>query len=221
MTQIHRIHDRAAAILEYWFQSLDDEARLDPASEPFKTCYARWYGKDPSIDAEIRHLFEADLQTVRDAGGEWLSTIEAWAGVPDGLLALTILLDQFPRNMYRGTATMYEYDPLALIVATRAVSETRGGERSLVRQLFQNVPFMHIENLTIQEFMLGQFRSLARVAETRSPLNVPFFGSALRYAERHLDVVRAYGRFPHRNMILGRASTPAELEYMQGDDPGF
>ena len=219
MTQ--RIHDRAPAILEYWFKSLDDEARLDPASEPFKTCYARWYGKDPSIDAEIRHLFEADLHTVTAAGGEWLSMIDAWAAVPDGLLALTILLDQFPRNMYRGTATMYDFDPLALIVATRAVGEVQSEKRSLVRQLFQNVPFMHIENLTIQQFMLGQFRSLAALAETRSPHNVQFFRFALRYAERHLEVVEKYGRFPHRNIILGRTATPAELEYMQGEDPGF
>jgi len=221
MTNIYRIHDRATAILEYWFQSLDDDARLDPASEPFRTCYARWYGKDPNIDAEMRHLFEGDLQTVTAAGAEWLSMIDTWAAVPDGLLALTILLDQFPRNMYRGTATMYEYDPLALIVATRAVSEARGSERSLVRQLFQNVPFMHIENLTIQRFMLGQFRSLAAVAEARSPHNVQFFRFALRYAERHLDVIEKYGRFPHRNAILGRTATPTEVEYMQGEDPGF
>ncbi|HEY6728251.1 MAG TPA: DUF924 family protein [Polyangiaceae bacterium] len=221
MTQSYRVHDRASAILEYWFQSLDDEARLEPASEPFKTCYARWYGKDLSIDAEIRHLFEGDLQTVTAAGGEWISIIDAWAAVPGGLLALTILLDQFPRNMYRGTVGMYEYDPLALVVATRAVSEAGGGTRSLVRQLFQNVPFMHIENLTIQQFMLGQFRSLAALAETRSPHNVQFFRFALRYAERHADVIQKYGRFPHRNSILGRTATPAEVEYMQGEDPGF
>ncbi|HEY3497016.1 MAG TPA: DUF924 family protein [Polyangiaceae bacterium] len=221
MTQLDTVQDRTRAILEYWFQDLDDQARLDQSSEPFRTCYARWYGKDRSIDTEIRLRFERDLEGVTAAGEEWRSMLDAWAAVPDGLTALTILLDQFPRNMYRGTPRMYEYDPLATIVATRALNEARNGERPLVRQLFLNVPFMHVENLTLQQFMLGQFRSLAALAETRSPENVPFFRFALRYAERHRDVIQKYGRFPHRNTILGRTASPEELEYMRGEDAGF
>jgi uncharacterized protein (DUF924 family) len=220
MNELTSIPARAKAIVDYWFGDLDDDSQLDPALEPFKTRYARWYGKDPSIDAEIRRLFEADLEAAT-RGAAWMQTMEAWSAVPDGLLALTILLDQLPRNMYRGTARMYEHDVLALLVASRALEQASQRDMSLVRRMFLVVPFMHAENLPLQRFTVDEFRSLATEAETRSPANTTFFGMALRYAERHLEVVEAHGRFPHRNGILGRTSTSAEETYLAGDNPGF
>ena len=220
MNELTSIPARANAVVDYWFGDLGDASRLDPASEPFKTRYARWYGKDPSIDAEIRRLFEVDLESVT-RGPAWMQTVEAWSAAPDGLLALTILLDQLPRNMYRGTARMYEHDVLALLVASRALEQASQRDATLVRRMFLVVPFMHAENLPLQRFTVDAFRSLATESETRSPANVDFFRMALRYAERHLEVVEAYGRFPHRNAILGRTSTSAEETYLSGDDPGF
>ncbi|MFZ5895472.1 MAG: DUF924 family protein [Myxococcota bacterium] len=221
MSTTAKIGERAGEILEYWFGSLRDDSKLEQQVEPFQTCYARWYGKREAIDAEIRTRFERDLLDVTSAGASWFDTVDAWEAAPNGLLALTILLDQFPRNMYRNTTRMYDCDPLALMVASRAIRDKRYAELPLVHQMFLRVPFMHIENLTIQQFMLGQFKTLAEQSETRSPHNVQFFRFALRFAERHLEVIQKYGRFPHRNVILGRTPTPQELEYMQGDDPGF
>ena len=211
---------RAKTIIEYWFQDLDDGSRLDAAVEPFKSCYARWYGKDPEIDAQIRGLFEADLEAFARARS-FPETVEAWSSAPDGLLALTVLLDQLPRNMYRGTARMYDYDVLAMLVASRALEDAYYREVALVRRMFLIVPFMHAENALLQRFTVDEFRGLAAMAETRSPSNVGFFRMALGYAERHLDVVKSSGRFTQRNTILGRKSTPAEDVYLSGDDPGF
>ena len=219
MSELVSVSRRPKAIIDYWFQTLDDGSPLDPSSEPFKTCYTRWYGKDAAVDAEIRAAFEADFESVTQAN--WSEVVEAWGSVTDGLLALTILLDQLPRNMYRGTARMYEQDAPALLVASRALEQVRERDTSLLRRMFLLVPFMHAENLSLQRFTVAEFRALATLAEARSPVNTQFFRMALAYAERHLDVIQTYGRFPHRNAILGRASTAREQEYLSGDDPGF
>lgn len=220
MNDLASIPGRAKAVIDYWFQGLDDSSRLEPSSDPFKTCYTRWYGKDARIDAEIRASFEADLESVTRAG-DWTATADAWSAAPDGLLALTILLDQLPRNMYRGTARMYEQDVLATLVAAKALDDERYRDVALVRRMFLLVPFMHVENLTLQRFTVAEFRVLAARAETQSPANTGFFRMALGYAERHLEVVEAHGRFPHRNAILGRSSTPAEQTYLSSDNAGF
>lgn len=215
------VKDRAAEILDYWFGGLSDQSKLEQGSEPFQTCFSRWYGKQESIDAEIRAKFEPMLLEVAAQGATWAELVDSWEAVPNGLLALTILLDQFPRNMYRHTARMYEHDSLALMVASRAIRDPRYAELPLAHQMFLRVPFMHIENITIQQFMLREFQKLAERAETRSPHNLQFFRFALKFAERHLEVIQNFGRFPHRNALLGRTPAPNEVEYMKGDDPGF
>lgn len=220
MNDLASIPERANAVIDYWFQGLDDGSRLDPSFAPFKTCYSRWYGKDSSIDAQIRAVFEADLDSVIRAP-DWTKTVDAWSSAPDGLLALTVLLDQLPRNMYRGTARMYEQDGVATLIAARALDDARYRDVPLVRRMFLLVPFMHAENRILQRFTVAGFRALVAEAETRSPANTGFFRMALGYAERHRDVVETYGRFPHRNALLGRASTPAEETYLLRDDAGF
>jgi uncharacterized protein (DUF924 family) len=209
------------AILDYWFSSLDDSSELDRTKEPFGTCFARWYGKRDDIDREIRERFEGALTDVARAGAEWEARVQRFREVRKGLLALTILLDQFPRNMYRNTPAMYAHDPLALTVALAAAGDASADELSLVERMFLYVPLMHVENLTLQELMLVRFRELAELSATRSPKNVGFFGYALDYAARHVEVIRRFGRFPHRNSILGRASTDEELEFLKRDDSSF
>lgn len=209
------------SILNYWFSSLDDGSSLAREAEPFRTCYARWYGKEASIDAEIRQRFEPALQAVCAQGPSWDRELSAWQVEPNGLLALTILLDQFPRNMYRDTARMYESDALSLVVATQAIREYEHAALSLVQRMFLYVPLMHAENLTLQETMVARFEALSELALVRSPANAGFFRFALDYARRHRDVVRRFGRFPHRNAILGRTSTPEELEFLERDDARF
>lgn len=209
------------AILEYWFSSLDDAVLLDRQSEPFATCFARWYGKQPTIDDEIRARFEPALQAVTQNGAQWDRELHIWQREPLGLLALVILLDQLPRNMYRDSPRMYAYDDLALSVTTLAIREYEERPLSLVQRMFLYVPLMHSENLTLQRAMVARFESLVAQARVRSPQNSKFFEFALDYARRHLQVIETFGRFPHRNTILGRTSTPLELEFLQRDGSSF
>lgn len=207
------------AILEYWFASLDDTVALDRRSEPFSTCFARWYGKQPPIDAEIRSRFEPALLAATRDGAVWEREVADWQRAPSGLLALVILLDQFPRNMYRGSARMYAYDELGLSLTTLAIREYEEQPLSLVQRMFLYVPLMHSENLTIQQAMVARFESLVALAASRSPQNVGFFEFALDYARRHRQVVETFGRFPHRNAILGRPTTDEEQAFL--DAGGF
>jgi uncharacterized protein (DUF924 family) len=217
----HDVENRAQLILEYWFSSLDDNSVLDRTTEPFATCFARWYGKRPEIDDEIRSRFESDLKLVTSDGARWDDELAAWSRVPNGLLALVILLDQLPRNMYRDTAAMYAHDPLALTTASIAIREYEAAPLSLVQRMFLYVPLMHAENLTIQQTMVRRFSDLVELSAVKSPRNRDFFAFALDYAKRHRDVVATYGRFPHRNAILGRSSTEAEKAFLETENAGF
>lgn len=211
----------AASILSYWFGDLDDRSTLDPSTEPFRTCYARWYSKSDAIDREIRATFEGDLAEVTSRIARWPQELEAWARAPRGLLALVVLLDQLPRNMYRGTPRMYAHDALALRTTLHAIEASLGVELPLVHRMFLYVPLMHAEDVAIQREMVARFEALARAAEERCPHNRGFFDHALGYARRHAEVVDRFGRFPHRNAILGRASSAEEEEYLRGPDAGF
>jgi len=215
------IAEVSRAILEYWFSSIDDAVPLDRQREPFSTCFARWYGKQPAIDDEIRTKFEpAFLSATRD-GARWDEQVADWRREPLGLLALVLLLDQFPRNMYRDSARMYAYDDLALSLTTAAIREYEEHPLTLVQRMFLYVPLMHSENLTLQQAMVARFEGLVALAALRSPQNKGFFEFALDYARRHRQVVETFGRFPHRNAILGRTSTPSELEFLQQDGSSF
>jgi uncharacterized protein (DUF924 family) len=221
-TRPHRDRaDRSAPILSYWFADLDDRSTLDAATEPFRTCLARWYGKHAAIDREIRERFEPDLQEILGPRAALDREREAWAREPQGLLALVILLDQLPRNMYRGTPGMYANDALALATAREAIARGAGESLPLVRRMFLFVPLMHAEDLATQREMVAHFEGLAAEAARRSPQSLGFFEGALRSARSHAEVIERFGRFPHRNAILSRASTPDEEEYLRGPDAGF
>lgn len=206
-------------ILDYWFDSLDDSSALDPEVVPFKSCFPRWYGKRPDIDDEIRAEFRPTLEAVTRDGARWEQLVDEWRSSPGGLLGLVILLDQLPRNMYRDTPGMYAHDALALSVATTAVREYEDAPLSLVRRMFLYVPFMHAEDLTLQQLTVRRFEELVELASVRSSHNRRFFEQALDFARRHLEVIARFGRFPHRNEILGRRSTPEEVELLRR--PGY
>ncbi|HVJ18624.1 MAG TPA: DUF924 family protein, partial [Polyangiaceae bacterium] len=116
---------------------------------------------------------------------------------------------------------MYAYDHLALSVTTIAIREYETQPLSLVQRMFLYVPLMHVEDLTLQQAMVARFEGLAALAAERSPENTNFFAFALDYARKHRDVVETFGRFPHRNVILGRPSTTAELEFLQQPGSSF
>jgi uncharacterized protein (DUF924 family) len=155
---------------------------------------ALWFAKDPAFDARFRERFLLDHESA--ARGE----LAQWQSTPEGALALVLLLDQFPRNAFRDTARMYDTDALARKIASTAFAAgyDQGVEREL-RKFFV-LPFAHSEDLTDQE------RSVA-LARRIGP-------DDLAHAQHHRDIVRRFGRFPHRNAILGRESTPQEKDYL-------
>jgi len=160
----------------------------------------RWYERDDAFDAEVRRRY-LDLWRRAAAGG-----LSAWQATDDGALALTIVLDQFPRNMFRDDAMTYASDTLAREVAGRAID--RGTDARIEASLleFLYMPFMHSEQLGDQLRCVELFRGTANADN-------------LGYAERHADIIRRFGRFPHRNRILGRATTVEEQAFL--DSGGF
>jgi uncharacterized protein (DUF924 family) len=157
----------------------------------------RWYRRDDAFDAEVRSRY---LELWQQAKAGQLSS---WEATDDGALALTIVLDQFPRNMFRGDIRTYASDALALEVASRAIA--RGADKRVDPALleFLYMPFMHSEHLPDQLRCIELFRNAGNTEN-------------LKYAEDHADIVARFGRFPHRNRILGRATTPEEQAFLDG-----
>ena len=157
----------------------------------------RWFAQDSAFDAEIRGRFLATHEAA--AAGR----LSAWEDTAEGALALLIALDQFPRNMFRGTARAFSTDPLVLAAARRAIERGFDLVIPMPERNFFYLPFEHSENLADQE------RSVA-LAETTGD------AEAVKWAKVHLDVIRRFGRFPHRNVVLGRVSTPVEIAFLEG-----
>jgi uncharacterized protein (DUF924 family) len=157
----------------------------------------KWFNKDDTFDAEMREKF---LATYEQAAAGKLSSWEADA---EGALALVITLDQFARNMFRGSARAFAADPLARAVADRAIG--RGFDQQFVKEdrQFFYLPFEHSEDLTDQERGLALFRSIGDAEQ-------------IRWCELHVDIIRRFGRFPHRNATLGRETEPEEQTFLDG-----
>ena len=185
-----------AEVLLFWF---------GPAAERGKR-HKRWFAKSDAFDREIRERF---LPLHEQAAAGELAHLKGTAGE---CLALILLLDQFPRNMFRGTPRAFATDPLALETARHAVA--RGLDRGMlpVERMFVYLPFEHSEALADQ---------LASCELTHPLEPYPETHDVYRYAVAHRDIIQRFGRFPHRNSILGRASTPEELEFLRGPGSSF
>ncbi|HLS85125.1 MAG TPA: DUF924 family protein [Burkholderiales bacterium] len=166
----------------------------------------RWFDKDPEFDETVRRRFLA----VHEAAAA--GRLDSWMATARGCLALILVLDQFPRNMFRGTARAFATDAKALEVARHAVE--KGYDRSLspVERLFVYLPFEHAESLEAQDMA-------CRLTE---PLNAyPETHDAHAYALRHREIIQRFGRFPHRNAALGRESTPEEVAFLATPGSSF
>lgn len=180
--------DDPREVLDFWFgDSCADHHRL-------------WFGKDPEVDAEIRSRFQGTWE--RAARGE----LHEWCDIQRACLALIVVLDQFPRNMFRGTPRAFATDALARATVRHALAKGFDRELPPIQRMFLYLPFEHSENLADQVASVALFTSLAREQG---------LDDVLRWARRHRDVVARYGRFPHRNAILGRPSTPEEIEFLR------
>jgi uncharacterized protein (DUF924 family) len=182
------------SVLEFWFGTADlSRSEIDPRSE--------WFRKNEAFDDEIRREFGA---AVEQAGkGE----LDAWRASAATCLALVVLLDQFPRNLFRGTANAFARDPLALAHALHALEQGFDREIAPVARWFFYLPLEHAESLALQEESVKRFRALGE--------DTPGWDMVTDYAQRHLDVIARFGRFPGRNEALGRESTPEEAEFLK------
>jgi uncharacterized protein (DUF924 family) len=160
----------------------------------------KWFEKDDAFDAEIKQRFLAAYEAA--AAGK----LAGWEDTPEGALALLIVLDQFPRNMFRNSARTYAADPLARAVADRALARGFDHLFRVPEQQFFYLPFTHSEDFADQERCVA----LSRAAGDEE---------GLKYAEIHADVIRRFGRFPHRNAALGRTTTAEEQAFL--DAGGF
>jgi uncharacterized protein (DUF924 family) len=158
-----------------------------------------WFEKNPAFDEEIRQRFLPAYE-LGSSG-----VLGSWKQAPASCLALVVLLDQFPRNMFRGTARAFAADPVAL-AAARTILD-RGWDKAMTpdEQMFAYLPFEHSESLQDQELSLKLFEGNAN----------------FEWARKHWEIIRRFGRFPHRNAALGRASTPGEIEFLQQPGSGF
>lgn len=186
-------------ILDFWFLPTGTPGSNETRPE--------WFRKDAAFDAQIRLRFGQLLEQA--LSGSFVS----WESTLQGTLARILLLDQFTRNAFRDSARAFAGDPLALANAQTLVAN--GGDRQLapLQRWFAYLPFEHAEDLALQESSVALFSQLQQENGT--------FAAALDYALQHRAVIARYGRFPHRNSILGRASTPAEQEYLRQPGAGF
>ncbi|MEP6607273.1 MAG: DUF924 family protein [Burkholderiaceae bacterium] len=185
------------AVLDFWFGTSDDAHFGEPR--------AVWFSKSDATDQQIRRQFGT---TVEAALREEL---HAWTATSRGTLALIVMLDQFTRNIYRETVRAFAGDPAALRLASTMVD--RGDDRKLrlVERWFAYMPFQHSEFLVDQHESLRLFRQL----------ELDGLSEPLPWAVKHLEIIDRFGRFPHRNSIMGRVSTDAELEFLQSQGSRF
>jgi uncharacterized protein (DUF924 family) len=155
----------------------------------------RWFAPDPAFDEACRTRFLLTYEAA--ARGD----LNEWELSPEGSLAVVLLLDQFPRNMFRGTRRVYATDPAALMTADRAIEKGQDRQVAPALRRFFYLPFMHSEELRHQE------RSVALNEELGDP-------EVAKWARHHHDIIRRFGRFPHRNALLGRESTPEEARFL-------
>jgi uncharacterized protein (DUF924 family) len=189
---------RAQALLDFWFGPPDD-----PEREQHRQI---WFRSTPEHDETLRERFLVDYE--RAAAG----TLADWEDAPGSALALILLLDQIPRNIFRTTPRCYATDAMARAVADRAIARGFDMKVPPAWRLFFYMPLHHSENLADQR------RAMALVA-TLPDRGDPERGENRRYGRPYIDVIERFGRFPHRNAILGRESTPEELAFLARREP--
>ncbi len=189
---------QAEKILDFWFDQ--------PGQQSYGKPRQIWFAKKPEFDLEVRSRFLSDYEQAATGN------LDEWKNSSLSCLALILLLDQFPRNMFRGTAQAFATDWQALSTAQYAVAQAYDRELLSVQRWFIYCPFEHSENLEHQNQAVALFGQLGDDPDSADTIN---------YAIRHREVILRFGRFPHRNEILGRASTPEEEEFLKQPGSSF
>ena len=193
------MNPEATAVHDFWFGPLDADGFC------VEDRHRLWFKADAATDAAIRDRF--GLLIEQALAGE----LDDWTA-PRERLTLIVLLDQFTRNIFRGTARAFEGDARALALARSAVESGHDRRLAPIERTFAYLPFEHAEDPVAQERCVALFRGL--IEELPERLR-PRVESSLDYALRHREIIARFGRFPHRNRVLGRASTPAEIAYLE------
>lgn len=187
-----------AEIHDYWFGEIVDDTTVEDRG-------ALWFGGGEAVDDEIRRRFE-DRVLAAEAG-----ELNGWATTARGRLALIILLDQFPLNIYRGQARAYDFEGAAVAYCLAGLEARQDAELSIVERGFFYMPLMHIEDLALQERCVALFEAMRDAAPPARRGGVQL---SLDFAMEHRDIVARFGRFPHRNRVLGRAPTDEEAAWL-------
>ena len=188
-----------AEVLAFWFGT--------PELAGTETVDMRWFRKDPAFDREVARRFGPLIEQALNGG------LTDWAWQPGPALARILLLDQFTRNAFRDTPRAFAGDTLALAAARQMVAQAQDQALAPLRRMFVYLPFEHAEDLATQQASLRLFERLAADA--------PGLDGALDYARRHHAVIERFGRFPHRNAILGRTSSAEEAEFLRQPGSSF
>ncbi len=196
---------RIDAILAFWFK----EAAL--SAPQIDRRMDTWFGEDPVFDAMVENEFADEIQRASDG------KLDHWGDKPEGRLALILLLDQFRRNVYRGTAKAFARDKQALKLCVEGAMQKKDRGLTAIQRVFFYMPLQHAESLRVQEKAVQLFNKLAGAV---SPTYRETFATVAQFAELHRDIIARFGRFPHRNKVLGRRNTPEENAYL-ADAPEF
>ncbi len=186
------------AVLEFWFGA--------PGSSEHGAPREVWFKKSDDFDRTVRERFMSLYEQAAQGA------LAHWDSAPHPLLALIIVLDQFPRNMFRSDPRAFATDSQALAAAERMVARAWDRELTPIERSFAYLPYEHAENLALQERALELFGRLAQDAGLAEPLD---------WARKHHAVIARFGRFPHRNEVLGRTSTPEEVEFLTQPGSSF
>lgn len=194
------------SILGFWFGDAADDTAAAAGQAGL------WWGKSDEVDRQIGERFEAMLQQA--AAGE----LDAWKQTPQGRLALILLLDQFPRNIYRGTPQAFAYDARARALTLEGLEA--GDDQALrpIERVFFYLPLEHAEDLPLQQRCVALFEQLQSALPEAA---AKVFGGFTDFAHKHLVIIERFGRFPHRNDILGRKSSEEEIAFLATPNSSF
>ena len=190
---------RVTEILDFWFGPLNARGMAAPDRDQL------WFQKSPALDKEIKQHFGAAVQAALDG------QLDSWAEDDKGLVALILLLDQFTRNIHRDTPDMFSGDAKALALSKSAVEAGRDTALPPIHRLFLYLPFEHAEDLEAQNTSVALVQ---RLLADSAPEDHDRVATYLRYAEAHRAAIKRFDRFPHRNPLLGRQTTPAEQAHL-------
>ena len=194
-------------LLDFWFD-------VDPSNaESLEQQYRRWFASTPEEDHALEQRFGSLARAA--AAGE----LDPCSGSPQGRLALILLLDQFPRNLWRGQAEAFAHDEKALALCLGGIDEGMPGKLSAIERVFFLLPLQHAESMAAQDLSIHMYRELCN-EPAPEPL-ADALGNVADYAVAHQRIVQRFGRFPHRNEALDRESTEEELEYLQSGGARF